>query len=341
MALRFCDSFDHYLTADLTEKWTNIISSPSISSGNGRRGTSALNTVASSRGVAKTLDAQATWIIGFAIKFGDIAGGIPMIALLDSGTVQVDVAINTDGTLSVRRNGITTLTSGTSVKALAPGIWYFVEWKCTIADSIGASTCKVRVDGEDWITVATGQDTKQTSNASANSIRLFGGAGSFTQAYIDDVYICDGTGDSNNDFLGDVRVDALAPNGEGSNSAWTCSTGSTHYTLVDEATPNDDTDYLSTAGASNRDSHNFASLPTMSSPTIKGVMHSLSAKKDDAGTRNIKSLCKSGATTSTGASQALPSSYAYLLQVWETDPNTAAAWTEANFNSAEFGVENV
>jgi hypothetical protein len=60
MALRFVDSFDHYLTADLTEKWTNLISTPAISSGNGRRGTSALSTVASSRGAAKTLDSQAT-----------------------------------------------------------------------------------------------------------------------------------------------------------------------------------------------------------------------------------------------------------------------------------------
>jgi hypothetical protein len=85
----------------------------------------------------------------------------------------------------------------------------------------------------------------------------------------------------------------------------------------------------------------MANLPSMTSPTIKGVMHSINAKKDDAGSRNIKSLCKSSSTTSTGTSQALPSSYAYLTQVWETDPNTAAAWTETNLNAAEFGVENV
>jgi hypothetical protein len=341
MALRFCDSFDHYVTADLSEKWTNVISIPAISASNGRRGTSALSTVASSRGVSKTLDNQATWIIGFALKFLDFSGGVPLLAVLDTGTVQVDILLNFDGTVTVRRNSSTALTGGTSTKAFAPGIYYFVEFKVTIADSIGANTCKMRVDGEDWLTVATGQDTKHTSNATANSIRLFGGAGSFCATYIDDLYICDGTGGSNNDFLGDVRVDAMLPNGDGSNSAWTCSTGSTHYALVDESAPNDDTDYLSTAGASNRDSHAMTNLPTMTSPTIKGLMHSIAGKKDDAGSRNIKSLCKSGATTSTGTSQVLPSSYTYLTEIYQTDPDTASAWTESGLNAAEFGVENV
>ena len=85
----------------------------------------------------------------------------------------------------------------------------------------------------------------------------------------------------------------------------------------------------------------MASLPSMTSPTIKAVQHSISVKKDDSGTRQIKSLCKSGATTTTGATQTLSSSYAYFKEIYETDPNTAAAWTETNLNSAEFGVENV
>jgi hypothetical protein len=33
--------------------------------------------------------------------------------------------------------------------------------------------------------------------------------------------------------------------------------------------------------------------------------------------------------------------YRQFLQLYETDPNTSAAWTEAGVNAAEFGAEVV
>lgn len=46
----------------------------------------------------------------------------------------------------------------------------------------------------------------------------------------------------------------LLPTGAGNYSAWTPSTGAVHYTLVDEASCNGTTDYVSTTGINNRDS---------------------------------------------------------------------------------------
>jgi hypothetical protein len=340
MTLRFCDSFDHYVTADVLEKWTSHPGGAgTISAGNGRHGSACFRCTSNVSGGRKTLDAQATWIIGVAVKVVGFAGGIaPLIALYDGGTMQCSVTLDPAGTLAVMRGASTPVTNGSALKALRLDVWHYLEWKVTIANSIGASTCQVRVDGVVMITVATGQDLQSTANASANMIQLVGA----NSIDFDDLYICDGQGSVNNDFLGDVRVDALLPNGEGSNSAWTCSTGTTHYSLVDEAAPNDDTDYLSSATATQRDSHAMAALPSMNSPVIKGVMLSASAKKDDAGARQIKNLVKSGATTQAGSTaHSLASSYAYYSEVFETDPDTAAAWTESGLNAIEAGVECV
>ena len=269
MALLFCDSFDHYLTADINEKWVTA-SNASISAGNGRRSTAG-GWISSTQYFGCSLANQATIICGAAYAVAGVPTSIARIlSLWDSATQQVGLYLNQDLTLEVLRGGSTSVTNGKSTLTLAVNRWYFIEWKVTIADSIGASSCVVKVDGQTWITVATGQDVKNTSNAYATEIRL-GGSSASPVSYWDDFYLCDSSGSTNNDFLGDIRVDVLAPNGEGSNSGWTCSTGSTHYALVDETTPNDDTDYLSTSSAAARDSHNMASLPSMTSPTIKAV----------------------------------------------------------------------
>jgi hypothetical protein len=60
-----------------------------------------------------------------------------------------------------------------------------------------------------------------------------------------------------------VVTPALSPVGVGAYSAWTSSTRSTHYTLVDETTCNGTTDYVSTSVVGNRDSFavSLSSIP--------------------------------------------------------------------------------
>lgn len=56
---------------------------------------------------------------------------------------------------------------------------------------------------------------------------------------------------------------AILPTGVGNYSAWTPSTGSTHYTLVDESSCNGTTDYVSTTAVGVRDSYavSLSSIP--------------------------------------------------------------------------------
>ncbi|MEW6440722.1 MAG: hypothetical protein AB1640_07255 [bacterium] len=341
MALRHIDSFDAYATADLPERYPVRGGSPTINAGSGRRGTASFRTSSNSAYLSVALDAQATWIMGFAFYYSSLPNTARVLArLLDGASVQADLRLNSDGTLQVTRAG-TAVTDGKSTNVLGTGVYAYIEWKITIANSIAENSCKVRVNGADWITVATGQDLQATANAYANIVQ-FGICVYEAQGFvvdIDDLYICDGTGAANNDFLGDQRVDALLPDEDGDLSQFTPSAGSDQYAVVDDNPPNEDTDYLSSNTVGHISLLKFSSLTALSSPSIAGVQALVNAKKADAGDRGIGATVKSGATTSSGSDQALGTDYEYYTRILETDPDTAVAWTESGVNAIQAGPE--
>lgn len=345
MTLKFIDGFDHYSTSELLAKWTASSGTVAISSGAGRNGTGALQAPSASSAAAtvtKTLAAaSAAFVIGFAFNPSALpTSAREILTLFDAGSVQVDVRLNPDATLSVTRAG-TALTSGTSSLSLSLNAWAYIEFKVTIADSIAANSCKVNVNGVNWINVATGQDTKATANASANHLRLGpngGFPGSTTWKY-DDLYVCDQSGSVNNDFLGDVRVETLLPSGAGNSTQWTPSAGS-NYQCVDENPPNGDTDYVSSSFATNVDTYAMGNLSTSPS-SIKGVQTNLYARKDDAGAHSIAAVVRSGGTDYAGATTAVGDTYAFLSEIREADPATSAAWTAAGVNAMQCGQRQV
>lgn len=335
--LRFVDSFDHLATADITTKWTALGNSPTITA-NGRRSTSALTCATSSDRVSKTLDAQATWIVGVAVKFtGAIASAGYLIYLGDAGANQCGVFMNTDGTLSFRRG---TTNVATSATALSADTFYFVEFKVTINNS---GSYEIRVNGANVLS-GSGVDTQQTANATANQVLLnglaTGGSNGFdaTAVYFDDLYICDSSGSTNNDFLGDIRVDAYLPNGNGNSSQMVGSDSNStdNYLLVDDATQDGDSTYVQSSTAGEKDTYAFANMSHTPS-SIYGVQVNMIAKKDDAGARSIASVVRSDGADTDGTTQALSTSYADYMQIVEQDPDTSAAWTKTGFNAAEFG----
>lgn len=333
MALRFVDSFDTYNATNMYSKWTS--SSGLVIGASGRRGTSAAQ-LTSGNLMTKTLDNQVTWIVGVAYKFNTFATAGDIITLLDGATIQAALRLNADFTLSVTRGGAGAgVVLGTTTFLLVQDVYYYIELKVTIDNTTGSA--EVRIDELSKLSLSN-VDTQNSANAYASTVKL--GVVGAANHYFDDLYICDGSGTANNNFLGTCQVDALLPNAEGTNLQWTPSTGTLHYAVVDESPPNT-TDYVSDAVAANRDSWNYPALPAITNPSVIGVQLILVAQKDDTGARSIKPLCKSGATTNVLAAQALNTAWTAHLGIWETNPNTATAWTIATVEAAEFGVEDV
>lgn len=344
MALLFIDGFDHYSSTELPKKWNAIGSSLSIriSTTGGRRGGGALecNGAANTAYVDKTTANTATFIIGAAIKISAApdSGSVALIRLLDTTTVQLSLLLNNNLTFSVVRGTGTAITNGTSTATLTIGAWNYLEFKVTISTSIAAGSCKVRLNGVDIVTVATGQSTQAGSNAYANIVRL-GCTSPLTSAFplYDDFYVCDSSGSANNDFLGDSRIDTIMPTSDGTYTDGTPSTGTAHYACVDEIPPSN-TDYVSMGTAGNRDSYGYADVPNLTSSTVFGVQVNAYWSKDDAGTRTAATFARSGSTNADGATVGLPTSDTYASQMFETDPNTSSAWTQSSVNAAQFGT---
>lgn len=332
MSLLFCDSFDHYATADGLKKWTAFGTGVTITASSGRRSGGSCNLAGSNRFIDKTLPSNyATLIVGWALSTG---GGTAatLLKFLDGATVHCALFLTAAGAIAAYRGDLTTLL-GTSANGVVPSSGFcYIEAKVLISDTVG--TVDVHVNGSSVLSL-TSQDTRNAGNASCTGFSVRGVSGSTD---IDDLYACDAAGSApTNTFLGDCRIDALYPNADGSNTDFTCSTGSTHYTLVDEATPNT-SDYVESSTVNNKDTYAFQDLSAITG-TIYGAQICTAALKDDAGARSLANTVKSSSTNADGATQALSTSQLYYLDIFPTDPNTAAAWTEAAINAAEFGVK--
>ena len=335
------DSFDHYGTAQIMQKWTGGLDnlSAAIVASPARFGAGAMQVSNASfsnpASIYKVIDAQTDWYIGAAIYPG-AAVAIPQFMYLRSGTTfQVGVAWDyTTGYLSIT-NGSTTLATGTH--AVAPGQWTYIELGVHIHSSTGTAT--IHRNGVLECT-ATGVNTNPAGTGTADTIAL-GSHGTISGSngiYADDLYACDGNGSVNNTFLGDVRVQALLPTSDGANHAWTPSAGSTHYSLVDEVPPDGDTSYVASSTVGQVDEYGMTAI-AIASGTVFGVQTMLYARKDDAGTRTIAPVVREGGTDYVGATVALGTSYAYFSQLYEQDPATSAAWTIAGINGDQFGCK--
>jgi hypothetical protein len=143
----------------------------------------------------------------------------------------------------------------------------------------------------------------------------------------------------NTDFLGDVRVQALLPTGNGNSSQLVGSDGNStdNYLLVDEVPPNEDTDYVESATVNDKDTYVFGNL-TPTTGTVFGVQIVAEARKTDAGVRSFKSVARLSATEADGPDTTLSTTYAFYMDKRDTKPG-GGSWTITNVNDAEFGVK--
>lgn len=337
MSLEFVDSFDHYNNlTNLQRKWDATSATSGFTTG--RFGGNAIQ-IFNAFGPIKTLTSQVTRSMGFAWNCQGLPAVNTVIAqMLDSGTVQVDLRITTTGGVQVTRAGTVLGTSSVSTPFVA-NTWYYIEWQATIDPAAGAYTVVVTFGGNrtTWLSGA-GVNTRNTANSSSNQVQLASASNTITSNF-DDVYVLNSLGTVNNAMLGECRVLMSLPNADSAvNLQWTPNPGTTHYTNVNESSPNDDTNYNSSLTPGQLDTYKYPSI----SPTgaIAGVQVTLCERKDDAGARTTAVEYRSGSGTNyAGATNFSPgSNYSMDRQIYETDPATSAAWLPANVNAGEFGI---
>ena len=342
--LRWMDGFDHCAAnSDTYLKWTSGAGLSTIQTG--RNGGKAINTAGTFSYLKKTLDNQQYWYVGFAVYRTSVSGGDVLCSFFDGSNEQISIGFQNNGNskLAFLTGGVTAKTTTGGETALSVNTWYYVEAKIRITNSVVSGDCQIYLNGSLYTSLATSQSSRNGStNNYAGTFYLGNNFNfSFASTYIDDFYLCDSQGSTNNGLLGPCYVSTLYPTGAGASTQWTPNSG-TNYSRVNNTTNDGDTTYNSTSGTGNRDSYTIGGLSD--NPLHIYGAQSVSTSRIDAGetTRTMNNSIRSGGSYSDGTvSGNLTSTYSWITDRWETDPNTSAAWTKSGLSSAEAGIKLV
>lgn len=313
-------------------------------------------------GAMQGLDKYEQFDAAYSASYGRNGVGIQISALEPSGTVALDLPLDPSDEVTVGAwhyvNGAPTQSHGTdtvfalqesggsfwklqwlhtnqlrivdpfstvslvgSVGSVPRLTWHYIEWQLSFVNQ----TVEVRVNGETLYLDST---------PSAGQIERLWCERNRQHAYwLDDLYVLNSEGSTFNDFLGLVRLETLDPDGDGSRTDLTPSTGTDHYALVNDGS---DSTYVE-GSAGDGDLYDFAD--TADSDSILGVFQV--ARMFDSASAGItgRAICKPSTTEHDGDDHSLGSLARAYGQAWPVDPDTASAWTQSGVNGAEFGVE--
>ena len=315
--LPFLDSFDHYLTADGSQKWTSGVG---ILAGGGRRGTNGA--IIEDSGISKTFNNEyGTLYVGGAFK----NPGNSLIKL--SNTLSgIQVALNTVGDGRLKMTGGSTHGDPTNGSWFPPDMWngvtppilndrwYYIEMK---AESTGSGiNVIVRINEEVVITESIVFIGTLYSHSGWATLSIQGQGGGLT-TNVDDVYV-DADG-----FYGDVNIDVIHPDGP-SSSMWIPSPAVANWLNVKDIITDGDATVVSSATANDLDLYTMEDIP--SNAIVKAIQGIASVKKDTAGLAALKLQYGATGGSPLFSNEFYPSELSYImLRDGRKDILTAAA----------------
>lgn len=346
MALLWCDGFDHYGTTAkmLNGPWAEVGSGVALNTGS-RTGTNCLRIqadAASNNTARRVLGGAKTTVgLGMALYVPSLPPGNNEQQVFrwsdTANAVQLVLYLQSTGILELKRGGTVSL-GATSTPVIVANAYQHVECVVFFSQTVGTFEC--RVNGVTVLSLS-GLDTCATANTECSQVNIcgsFGGSGfSSTTCFVDDLFAYDETGSYNNTFIGDRRVLTLFPNANTATADWTAVGAATGYECIDEANPNDDTDYITAATVGLVSQFGLQNLPAGIS-VVNAVVMVERARKTEAGTANTQVSIVSGASTTAGADKPLTEIYTYRQDVFQTDPATAAPFTPTAVDALQFKV---
>lgn len=290
--------------------------------------------------------AGATVICGFAVKFSHIPtwgtmafAGIPNSGALGDALFNIFLGVTTGGDISAgwSSGGGNWQTYGNCGVSISTGIWYFIELKF-VSDGT-AGSIEIYINGVQKLNLSS-QDT--LLNDDSYSGLVLGNHNYLTdyETIFDDVYICDTNGSYNNDFLGDIQVQVLEPNGNGNSSQFTGSDADStdNYLHLDETPdPDDDTSYVEDNTQNNKDTYAYENTTSLDS--VKAVNVKTIGKKTGVGGPDLKAVARHSTSETDSSALGLSVDYTCQPAIYETNPSTASVWTPSEVDAAEFGIK--
>lgn len=201
-------------------------------------------------------------------------------------------------------------------------------------------TASCRLNGLNFISSGTAPTGVNGSglviNDSKANQHVFSAANISGNTTVDDIYIADGQTGFVTNFIGDISIGCLYPNGDVTTSF--NATGSPSFAQINELYANltSGTNIYSNV-VGDVDNFNWQHVAAFTGGII-GVHYGILAKKDIEGSRVVTATVGSGATPR-GNVFSPSDDYAYFFLAMDEDPDTSSQWTQADFNTKQFGVK--
>jgi hypothetical protein len=342
MALLWLEGFEGYgetleakpkPTDVMARKYGAVINEAGMRLRTGRYGNASLYFAVSTCSLATpSLTTHDTLISGCGWKV-NTTSDCAILSFKDGATHGMWIRKKTGAAEMEIRRGNTLLDTTVGLN-LHQSAWYFVEMKVKCHDTLGEY--EVRVNGE-TIFSATGVDTKEGSN-NYHDIMAFRPQHSSRICQYDDWYVCDGSGSTHNDFLGDCKIIRIDPDGDDAANWGTSTPSANHYENVDEVETDDDTSYIEEGTSTTIDLFDYEDVASLG--TIQGVQLSTECRDTDANTFSIITPIESGGNQYDDSAQSIGTqNYVTKRMVAGVDPDTSSLWVAANLNAAKFGVK--
>ena len=234
-----------------------------------------------------------------------------------------------------------------SFHAIELGRWYYIEIHALINN--GAGSIEFRVDGETWFKTV-GVDTSIGGGDVIDEIWITsahqyptGTIGSGSIYRITDVIVIDPTVAGHQKFPYPAIIDVLYASAETAQLDFTPQSGPNNALMVDEVQQDLDTTWNEADTAADKDRLDTftASVPESLFGDVLAVQV-LAMVKDtaDLGTRTFRVVIFEGATEGVGTTRTLTESqFQAMYHIYETNPDTSAAWLMADVEGSEIGYE--
>lgn len=281
----------------------------------------------------------------FNVVYDDLAAndGQSVLAFTVGTSSAVHLQVAGDGSIVMKlgTNVTTILTStgGTAVASSDPGVLSsgmaaHVAVLIVPGNSPNGSI-QVAVNGE-LVIDETGIDTLN-STASANRDVNLMCRNSNAPYVLDDLLIFDDTGASYNTLPAPMKAEPLRLDGQVSAQFVGSDGNSTDNHLLLDEHPVSNADYVESSTLGETDLYTVADR--VNPGDVQFVRVVAVAENPDGGANSLDLVLESGATTENSAAKGLGASETVVDEIWETDPNTAAAWTGAAVDALEVGFE--
>jgi hypothetical protein len=348
MALLFMDGFEmnqyfaQYSNNGSSGRWASVTSPTFAAGGVGSQPAGSTARYLSSYGNSSAhsclnILSNTTVILGCHYRNTNI-GATGIINVTDTDTGQsgysrgVKIYLNANGSLAVMSNTTVLCTSLPSI--LIENTWCHLELKVVFGVT---GSVELKQDGA---TVCSNPNVDTRGSVTGGYTKI-----NFAQSYYhnyDNLYVLNELGSVNNDFLGPVVVQTMIPNGAGSATNMTPSSGN-NYECVDDSTTHDSaTSYVKTSSTSTTDLYALPDLAGTVTAVHAVLVTSQTAQWDTVTQRKVRNIVKVGANTGSGVTYNLiNSTWTQGIDVLDAQPVTSGAWTEAAVNGMEVGFETV